>query len=197
MDPTQPVDVVSQQPFNPQLQEKGYVMVFTGDGKGKTTAALGLMLRALGRGLNVLLLKFTKGGNHYGSLFGIQQFSAAMASRLTVVQAGLDRIVFTTNQTEEDAKKAVYGWQLTKRAINQSRFDLIILDEINIVLDLDYIPLADVLETLQNKPEHLDIVMTGRRAKPEVIEVAHLVSEVQPVKHYWDIGVKARLGIEF
>ncbi len=197
LDPTKPVDVQTLQPFDEKLQRQGYVIVITGDGKGKTTSGLGLMLRALGRKLNVLLIKFTKGGNHYGSLYAVQQFKPAMAKRLTVVQAGLDRIVFKSNQNDDDAIKIKQGWALAKQAAQSGHYDLIIMDEANIAVDMGFIPLDEMLDFINHKPESLDILLTGRRAHPDVIEAAHLVSDVQPVKHYWDIGVKARPGIEF
>jgi len=196
-DPTAPIDVQTQQPFDERLQRQGYILVYTGDGKGKTTAGLGLVLRALGQGLNVLLVLFTKGGNHYGELFAFQQLRPSLAKRLTVVQAGLDRIVFTSNQNEGDATQVTHGWAIAQQAARSGHYDLIVLDEANIALDLDLIPLGEMKTLLQQKPPALDIVLTGRRAHPKIMDLAHLVSDVTPVKHYWDIGVKARKGIEF
>lgn len=188
---------IGQEPANPELQSRGYIQVYTGDGKGKTTASLGLILRALGRGFRVLLVMFTKGGSHYGELLAIRKFSPALAKNLTVVQAGLNRIVFSHNLKPEDAVEIGHGWRIAQTAIASNQYDLIVLDEANIALDLGLIDLEEMKSALKTKPERLELVLTGRRAHPEIIELAHLVSEVIPVKHYWDIGVKARQGIEY
>lgn len=182
---------------NPKFSEIGYIQVYTGDGKGKTTASLGLTFRALGRGWNVLLILFTKGGNDYGELFSARQLSPQISRQLTIVQAGLNRIVFTHNMKEEDAVEISNGWEIAKRAAQSGKYQLMVLDEANIAIDLGLIPLEEMKEMLANKPPELEIVLTGRRAHPEIIEMAHLVSEIRPVKHYWDIGVKARKGIEY
>lgn len=189
--------IVGLEPVDPELQNRGYIQIYTGDGKGKTTASLGLILRALGRRWRVLLVMFTKGGHHYGELFAMRKFGPELAKNLTVVQAGLDRIVFSHNLKPEDAVEISHGWKIAKQAIASDQYDLIVLDEANIALDLNLIDLEDMKQVLKTKPERLELVLTGRRAHPEIIELAHLVSEVKPVKHYWDIGVKARKGIEY
>lgn len=182
---------------NPKFSEIGYIQVYTGDGKGKTTASLGLTFRALGRGWNVLVILFTKGGNDYGELYSARQLSPQIARQLTIVQAGLNRIVFTHNMKEEDAIEISNGWQIAKRAVQSGKYQMIVMDEANIAIDLGLIPLEEMKDLLANKPHELEIVLTGRRAHPEIIEMAHLVSEIRPIKHYWDIGVKARKGIEY
>jgi cob(I)alamin adenosyltransferase len=182
---------------NPKFSELGYIQVYTGDGKGKTTASLGLTFRALGRGWNVLVILFTKGGNDYGELYSARQLSPQIARQLTIVQAGLNRIVFTHNMKEEDAIEISNGWQIAKRAVFSGKYQMIVMDEANIAIDLGLIPVEEMKELLANKPRELEIVLTGRRAHPEIIEMAHLVSEIRPIKHYWDIGVKARKGIEY
>ncbi len=182
---------------HPNYPARGYVQAYTGDGKGKTTASMGLILRALGRGWRVLLILFTKGGTDYGELHAFRQFQPAMARRLTVVQAGLDRIVFTHNLKPEDASTIQSGWTIAQRAIQSGQYQLIVMDEANIALDLRLIPLQEMKQALLNKPVSLEIVLTGRRLHPEIEEIADLVSEVVPRKHYWDQGVKARRGIEY
>ena len=117
--------------------------------------------------------------------------------KIKIVQAGLDRIVYSNNISDEDRKVVSDGWALAKKAILNNEYQMVILDEANIALDLGLIRLDDMLETLKNKPDRMEIVLTGRNAKPEIIEIAHLVSEIQPVKHYWDKGISAREGIEF
>ncbi len=183
--------------INPKFSEIGYIQVYTGDGKGKTTASLGLTFRALGRGWNVLLVLFTKGGTDYGELFSARQLSPQISQQLTIVQAGLDRIVFTHNMKPEDAVEIANGWEIVKRAAQSGKYQMIVMDEANIAIDLGLIPLEEMKTLLKHKPPALELVLTGRRAHPDIIELAHLVSEIRPVKHYWDIGVKARKGIEY
>lgn len=183
--------------INPNWGKHGYIQVYTGDGKGKTTASLGLAMRALGRCWKVLIVMFTKGGDDYGELYSFRNLSPEIAENLTIVQAGLDRIVYEENKTEDDASAIKKGWELTKKAIKNDEYNLIILDEANIALDLGFIDLNEMIEVLKNKPEEMEIVLTGRNAKPEIEEIAHLVSEIIPKKHYWDTGVAARKGIEY
>ncbi len=183
--------------YNPEFLQHGYIQVYTGNGKGKTTASLGLAMRALGRGWKVLIVMFTKGGNDYGELISFSQLCPQMKDNVKIVQAGLDRIVYSNNIKEEDKLLIQEGWKTAQNAIKEDKYQLIILDEANIAIDLGCIQLADMVETLKNKPQNMEIVLTGRNAKQEIIEVADLVSEIIPVKHYWDKGIKARKGIEF
>ena len=182
---------------NPNWEKHGYIQVYTGNGKGKTTASLGLAMRALGRDWKVLIVMFTKGGDDYGELISFRKLSPKIKANLKIVQAGLDRIVYQKNKTEDDAKAVKEGWEIAKKAIQDDEYNLIILDEANIAIDLDLIKLDEMLEVLKNKPQDTEIVLTGRNAKPEIIEIAHLVSEINPIKHYWYTGVVARKGIEY
>ena len=183
--------------YNPRFEKIGYIQVYTGNGKGKTTASLGLTMRALGRGWKVLIVMFTKGGDHYGELFSFRKLSPVIKNLLTIEQAGLDRIVYSDNITDEDREAVKRGWDVAKQAEKSGEYDLIVLDEANIVLELDLIKLEEMTDFLKNKPDYLEIVLTGRHAHPEIIKLAHLVSEIQPMKHYWDLGVIARKGIEY
>lgn len=182
---------------DPNKQKKGYVQVYTGEGKGKTTAAMGLSLRALGQGKKVNITMFTKGGDNYGEIKAFNKLQPDIRKNLTINQAGLDRIVYTSNETEEDRKIMRQGWENAKKVINSGEADLVVLDEINIAVDLNIIDEKDVLETIKNKPENVEIVMTGRNAHKSIMEVADLVSNIQAVKHYYDAGVMAREGIEY
>lgn len=182
---------------NPNWGKHGYIQVYTGNGKGKTTASLGLAMRALGRCWKVLIVMFTKGGDDYGELNSFRNLSPEITENLTIIQAGLDRIVYENNKNEADADAIAGGWELAKKAIQNDEYNLIILDEANIALDLGLIDLDEMLDVLQHKPEDMEIVLTGRNAKPEIIGIAHLVSEIIPVKHYWNTGVYARKGIEY
>lgn len=190
-------NVSSEDLINPHFEKHGYIQVYTGNGKGKTTASLGLCMRALGQGWNVLVVLFTKGGTHYGELNAFKKLMPSLQNRLDIVQAGLDRIVYSHNLEHEDQLAINKGWNIAKEAAKSGDYQLIILDEANIAIDLNMIDINDMKDFLKNKPDELEIVLTGRNAHEEIIEIAHLVSEIQPVKHYWDIGVKAREGIEY
>ncbi|MDD3012967.1 MAG: cob(I)yrinic acid a,c-diamide adenosyltransferase [Candidatus Gastranaerophilales bacterium] len=182
---------------NPSFSQHGYIQVYTGDGKGKTTASLGLTMRALGRGWNVLIVLFAKGGNGYGELFSFRELSPKLMNQLTIIQAGMDRIVYSDNITEKDRDEVTKGWNLVKEASKSGKYQLIVLDEANIAVELGLIDLEEMKNFLLNKPPELEIVLTGRHAHPEIIKIAHLVSEINPIKHYWNIGVEARKGIEY
>ncbi len=183
--------------INPNWAQHGYIQVYTGDGKGKTTASLGLAMRALGRCWKVLIIMFTKGGDDYGELNSFMNLSPAIKDNLKIIQAGLDRIVYKDNETEDDVREIKKGWELAKKAIKNDEYQLIILDEANIAIDMGILDVDEVVEVLKNKPEEMEIVLTGRNAHPKIIEIAHLVSEIKPVKHYWDTGIAARKGIEY
>ncbi len=177
------------------MLENGYIQIYTGDGKGKTTASLGLALRALGHGWKVLIIQFTKGdeGTTYGEIASSRRFS----DKLEVKQFGLDRVVYSHNLNIDDYKETKRGWEYAKQAIQSGEYGLIILDEINICIDLGLLKVSEVKNALINKPKNLEIVLTGRRAHQELVALAHLVTEMQPVKHYFNVGVMARRGIEY
>lgn len=183
--------------INPSWEQHGYIQIYTGNGKGKTTASLGLAMRALGRKWKVLIVMFTKGGDNYGELKSFKNLSDEISDNLTIVQAGLDRIVYAHNKSEDDEKEIKQGWETAKKAILNDEYQLIIMDEINIAIDLKILDIDEVIGVLKNKPKDMEIVLTGRNAHKKAIEIAHLVSEIKPVKHYWDTGVVARKGIEY
>lgn len=183
--------------INPSWDQRGYIQIYTGNGKGKTTASLGLVMRALGRKWKVLVIMFTKGGSNYGELTSFRNLSDEIKNNLTIEQAGLDRIIYANNKNKDDEKEIQRGWEIAKKAIENNEYQLIVLDEINIVTDLKILDIDEVVDVLKNKPQSMEIVLTGRNAHPKAVEVAHLVSKIEPVKHYWDIGITARKGIEF
>ena len=190
-------DLCNNDLINPNWAKHGYIQVYTGNGKGKTTASLGLAMRALGRCWKVLIIMFTKGGDDYGELISFRNLSPEITKNLTIIQAGLDRIVYSNNKNQNDEEEIKKGWELAKKAIENDEYNLIILDEANIAIDLGFIDVDEVVEVLKNKPEEMEIVLTGRNANQKIIDIAHLVSEIKPVKHYWDTGIAARKGIEY
>jgi cob(I)alamin adenosyltransferase len=173
-------------------ERHGTVQVYTGDGKGKTTAALGLALRAVGHGLTVYMLQFMKGSPNYGELT-----TAGMLPGLTIEQSGRDEFVDRENPARVDIDLAAEGLARSKAAIMDGRYDIVILDEVNVALDFGLISLEDVLELIEKRPPHVELVLTGRSAHPEVVRAADLVSEVLNIRHHYDAGVEAREGIEY
>jgi cob(I)alamin adenosyltransferase len=172
--------------------EKGLIQVYTGNGKGKTTAALGLALRAVGHGLKVLFIQFMKGNIDYGEL----ESSKKLSPYLTIKQMGRETFVSKTNPDPIDIKLARDGFALAKKAISNEEYSIVILDEINVAIDYGLIPLSDLLHLLDTKPKGIELILTGRNAKPEIIDKADLVTEMVERKHYYKKGVSARKGIE-
>ena len=167
--------------------KKGLVIVHTGNGKGKTTAALGLAIRAWGEGLKVLILQFIKGSWKYGELKALDKF----APDITVKQCGEG----FTRRGNTDIK---IHQEAAKKALQEAnKWDMIILDEINYAIDFDLVNLKDVLDLIAEKPADLHLVMTGRNAKEEIIQKANLVTEMKEIKHPYKEGIKAQKGIEF
>lgn len=172
---------------------KGFVHVYTGNGKGKTTASLGLALRALGHGQRVFMLQFMKGSKEYGELKAAEKH----LPNLIVVQSGLETFVCKEQPSLKDLDLARQGLDIAKKIIAAGHYDMVILDEINVALDFNLIPLEEVLDLIKNKPARLELVLTGRYAPQEVIDAADLVSDVTLVKHPYYQGVEAREGIEY
>jgi cob(I)alamin adenosyltransferase len=171
---------------------KGYVQVYTGDGKGKTTASLGIAVRAAGHGLKVKILQFMKGWIDYGELEGVRM----LAPYVEIVQAGRDTFVNRKNPDPEDVRLARQGWELAKEIIAERKADILILDEINCAMDFGLIPVGEVLDAVKGKPDGMELILTGRGAPPEIVDAADLVTEMREIKHYYKAGVDARVGIE-
>ena len=169
---------------------QGYIQVYTGNGKGKTTAALGIAVRAVGAGKKVFIGQFIK-GKHYSELDSIKNY----LKDIELKQYGLD--CFIVNEPEEkDVIAANIGFEEMCKIIHSGDYDLVIMDELNIALYYKLIDVNNVLEVLKNKPKHVEIIITGRYAPDAIIEIADLVTEMKEVKHYFNNGVQARLGIE-
>jgi cob(I)alamin adenosyltransferase len=172
--------------------EQGCIQVYTGNGKGKTTAALGLALRAVGRGLTVCMIQFMKGGGPYGEHLVAER----LAPYLTIIPTGRPGWVDKDNPAEEDKRLAAEALSMGKRALTGGEFDLVILDEINGAVSFGLLAVAEVLDLMQSKPPQVELILTGRNAAAQIIEAADLVTEMREVKHYYKAGVAARIGIE-
>ncbi len=173
-------------------EKKGLVMVYTGDGKGKTTAALGLALRAVGHGSRVFMVQFRKSDPGYGEIKAINKFLPTF----TVVQSARSRIMRREEFTREDIDDACSIFKRGREAVESGQYDMVIFDEINFAMDYGLIPVSDVLDMLKFRPLP-DIVLTGRNAPAQIVDAADLVSEVREIKHHFRNGIKARPGIEF
>jgi cob(I)alamin adenosyltransferase len=171
---------------------KGLVIVITGDGKGKTTAAFGQALRAIGQGYKVFVLQFMK-GRKYGEFIAAEKY----LPHLTIRMSGLDSFVMRDNPATIDIELAQKGLDVAQKAIKSGKYDVVILDEINVALDFKLIALSEVIELIKNKPANLDLILTGRYAPKEIIKLADTVSEIQEVKHHYNAGIKDRAGIEY
>jgi len=170
--------------------DKGYVHIFTGDGKGKTTAAIGLSIRAAGTGMKIFIGQFIKQGE-YSEIKALKRFD----DLITIEQFGLGR--FTNDQPElEDIQAARKGLERVKEVIASRQYDMVILDEANVAVKFGLIPLQELLGLIIHKPQELELVITGRYASPRIIEMADMVTECQAKKHYYERGTKARVGIE-
>ena len=176
-------------------KKSGLVIVHTGSGKGKTTAAIGLAVRAWGQGLRVLILQFIKGGWKYGELKALQKFSPQMEIRQLgegFTQRGSDQA-----KRERDCAAAAAALQTARQEMHSRNWDMIILDEINYAVKFGLVEEAQVLSLLEQKPPALHLVLTGREARPSLIDQADLVTEMTEIKHPYAAGIKAQAGIEF
>jgi cob(I)alamin adenosyltransferase len=178
--------------LNKELLKKGYVQVYTGNSKGKSTAALGLAFRAMGRGLKTYVGQFMK-GQKYGELK-----SAEMCQPyITIEQYGKDTFIHVKNPPNaEDVQMAREGLAKAKKAMLSGEYDIIVFDEINTSHFFNLITTEEMLDVIKSKPDGVEVIFTGRYAPPEVIEAADLVTEMIEVKHYFEKGVPARDGIE-
>ena len=171
--------------------KKGYVHVYTGDGKGKTTAAFGLAFRASGAGMKVFIGQFIKGITYSEVLAADKSFP-----NITVEQYGAGCFILK-DPSEDDKSAAIKGLEKMKKIIDEGKYDLVIMDEVNIALYFNLIALEVLIEIICNKPAHVELVLTGRYAPKELFTHADLVTEMKEIKHYYQQGILARIGIEY
>lgn len=174
------------------LQHQGTIQVYTGDGKGKTTAALGAAFRAIGHGWKVLCIQFMKGDIEYGELRAARNIAG-----FEIIQKGRPTFVHKDNPSDEDRRLAKEGLVLAREALRSGKYNMIILDEINVAMDYALLASADVIDMLLSRPPHVELILTGRNAPREIIEYADTVTEMCEVRHHYQQGVAARQGIEY
>lgn len=172
--------------------KKGLVMVHTGKGKGKSTAAFGMIFRALGNGMRVGIVQFVKGKWETGEREVLKRFQ----DRVEITAMG-DGFTWETQNRQRDIQAAQQAWEKAKAMMMDESLDMVLLDELNIVLRYDYLDVAHVVEALKAKPDMTHVIITGRNAKQELIEFADLVTEMTQIKHPFRSGVQAQLGVEF
>lgn len=177
-----------------ESQRRGLILINTGPGKGKTTAALGTALRAAGNGMRVLVLQFLKGSWHYGELDSI----ARLAPEMEIRQLGRGFVKVGGAETDpEDLRMVEEAWEVSAREIASGMWDMIVLDEIHYAMSYGMLDVGRVIEVLQNRPPMLHVILTGRSAPAELIEIADTVTEMREVKHAYQKGVLAQRGVEF
>lgn len=174
------------------IAKRGLVMVITGNGKGKTTSAFGQAVRAVGQGYQVCIIQFMK-GRKYGEVIAGEKY----LPNITFYQFGLDSFVMRDNPAQVDVDLAQQGFEKAQEIIESGKYDMVILDEINVAVDFGLIPEEKVLGLIKSKPSDLDLILTGRYASDKLKEIADLVSEVTEVKHHYNAGIKDRAGIEY
>lgn len=172
--------------------KKGLLIVLTGNGKGKTTSALGMAFRAMGYGLKVCIIQFIKGSWKYGELESAKRFSDLLD--FYVLGKGF---TWQSENLEEDIKIAREAWDFAKETINSNKYEMVILDELTYLIKYKMVSEGEIVNFLLNRPENLTVVVTGRDASKLLIDSADLVTEMVSIKHPYDVGVKAQKGIEF
>ena len=174
---------------------RGLTIVYTGKGKGKTTAALGLALRATGYDKKICMIQFIKGSWHYGEMDSTKKLEPGF--EMVAVGKGFVGIIDDKSPKEDHEKVAKEAIKISNEKIHSGKYDIVILDEINYAVNLNLISVDDVLNLIKTKPQDIDLVLTGNYAKEEVIEIADLVTEMKEIKHPFQKGIKAKKGIDF
>ncbi len=177
------------------MEKDSLVIVYTGNGKGKTTAALGMALRAVGHDYKVCMIQFIKGSWHYGEMSSSKKLEPEF--ELIAVGKGFVGIIDDTSPHSEHEKSAREALRISKEKILSKKFDIVILDEINYAIDLSLVELNPVLDLIKSKPSNVTLILTGNHAKDEIIQSADLVTEMKEIKHPFKSGIKAKKGIDF
>ncbi|MCV0366699.1 MAG: cob(I)yrinic acid a,c-diamide adenosyltransferase [Nitrosopumilus sp.] len=173
----------------------GLTIVYTGKGKGKTTAALGIALRAIGYEKRICMIQFIKGSWHYGEMDSSKRLEPEF--EMVAVGKGFVGIIDDKSSKEEHKEIANEAIRISNEKIQSGKYDIVILDEINYAVNLGLIPVDDVLNLIKSKPQEVNLVLTGNYAKDEVINLADLVTEMREIKHPFQKGIKAKKGIDF
>lgn len=171
---------------------RGLVQVFTGNGKGKTTAAMGTIVRAVGHGKKVFLVSFMKGNYEFG-----EYKTLAGLPGVKIAQFGFRKFTDPANVKPEEKQQAEEALTSAREAVNSGKYDIVVMDEVNVAVNYDLIPLEDVLELVRDKPPHVELILTGRYADSRLLEIADLATEMVKIRHPFDKGIKARKGIEY
>ena len=177
------------------MGKDGLVIVYTGNGKGKTTAALGMALRAVGYNHKICLIQFIKGSWPYGEMESAKRLAPEL--ELIIVGKGFVGIIDDKSPREDHVKIAKEAIKISKEKIQSGSYNIVILDEVNYAINLGLIELDEIIELIKSKPENLNLVLTGNHAKDEIIELADLVTEMKEIKHPFKSGIKAKKGIDF
>lgn len=177
------------------MSKDGLVIVYTGNGKGKTTAALGLALRAIGYEHKVCMLQFIKGSWHYGEMDSSKKLEPNF--ELIAIGKGFVGILDDNSPREEHEKYAAEALRICREKINSGNYNVVILDEVNYAINLGLIDVQEIIKLIKEKPSNLDLVLTGRDVKEEIVELADLVTEMKEIKHPFKSGIKAKKGIDF
>jgi len=177
------------------MTESGLTIVYTGNGKGKTTAALGIVLRAAGYGKKICMIQFIKGSWHYGEMISSKKLEPEF--EMIAIGKGFVGIIDDKNPREAHEKIAEEAIKISKQKIQSGKYDIIILDEVNYAVNLGLVKLEDVLDLIRTKSPDLDLILTGNYAKKEIIDLADLVTEMKEIKHPFKLGKKAKKGIDF
>lgn len=175
--------------------DKGLTIVYTGKGKGKTTAALGLALRATGYQKKICMIQFIKGSWHYGEMDSSKKLEPQF--EMVAIGKGFVGIIDDKSPKEDHEKIAKEAIKISSEKIQSGKYDIVILDEINYAVNLNLVSLTEVLQLIKSKPYDVDLVLTGNYAKKEIIEIADLVTEMKEIKHPFQSGIKAKKGIDF
>ena len=177
------------------MSKDGLVIVYTGNGKGKTTAALGLAIRAIGYDHKVCMLQFIKGSWHYGEMDSSKKLEPNF--ELIAIGKGFVGILDDNSPREEHEKYAAEALRICREKINSGKYNVVILDEVNYAINLGLIDVQEIIKIIKEKPSNLDLVLTGRDVKEEIVELADLVTEMKEIKHPFKSGIKAKKGIDF